>query len=174
MDGLEAGLADRLQLLTGGRRVDSRHRSLRSMLDWSCALLDEQAQAVLRRVAVFAGAFRAEDEAAVVGSPPVATREIGVHLAALADHSLLVPTTATDGTRYRALEAVRQPCASTAPSFSRTPGSSSRPGRDICGGRRTRARLCWLSPTWTASGGARASTGSVTSRRPRWPRTCST
>jgi len=108
VDGLEAGLADRLQLLTGGRRVDSRHSSLRSMLDWSYALLDEQAQAVLRRVAVFAGAFRTEAAAAVAGWPPVATREIGVHLAALADHSLLVPTTATDGTRYRALEAVRQ------------------------------------------------------------------
>ncbi|MCH6166700.1 ATP-binding protein [Pseudonocardia alaniniphila] len=108
VDGLEAGLADRLQLLTGGRRVDSRHSSLRSMLDWSYALLDEQTQAVLRRVAVFAGAFRAEDAAAVAGWPPVAAREIGVHLAVLADHSLLVPTTLTDGTRYRALEAVRQ------------------------------------------------------------------
>jgi predicted ATPase/DNA-binding CsgD family transcriptional regulator len=108
VDGLEAGLADRLQLLTGGRRVDSRHSSLRSMLDWSYALLDEQAQAVLRRVAVFAGAFRAEDAAAVVGWPPASTREIGVHLAALADHSLLVPAIASDGTRYRALEAVRQ------------------------------------------------------------------
>ena len=30
LDGLEAGLADRLRLLTGGRRVDDRHRSLRS------------------------------------------------------------------------------------------------------------------------------------------------
>ncbi|GAA1309473.1 ATP-binding protein [Pseudonocardia xinjiangensis] len=108
VDGLEAGLADRLQLLTGARRVDSRHSSLRSMLDWSYALLDEQAQAVLRRAAVFAGPFRAEDAAAVAGWAPVAVRDIGVHLAALADHSLLVPTTASDGTRYRVLEAVRQ------------------------------------------------------------------
>ena len=35
LDGLEAGLNDRLQLLTGGSRVDDRHRSLRSELDWS-------------------------------------------------------------------------------------------------------------------------------------------
>ncbi len=108
VDGLEAGLADRLQLLTGARRVDSRHRSLRSTLDWSCALLDPQARAVLRRVAVFAGPFRLDAAAAVTGVPPVAVREVGTHLAALADHSLLVPTAAPDGTRYRALEAVRQ------------------------------------------------------------------
>ena len=59
LDGLEAGLADRLRLLTGGPRIDDRHRSLRSTLDWSYALLDEPDQAVLRRVSVFAGPFTA-------------------------------------------------------------------------------------------------------------------
>ncbi|OZM82802.1 LuxR C-terminal-related transcriptional regulator [Pseudonocardia sp. MH-G8] len=108
VDGLETGLAHRLQLLTGARRVDSRHRSLRSTLDWSCALLDPQARAVLRRVAVFAGPFRVGSAAAVAGSPPVSEHDVGNHLAALADHSLLVPTAGPDGTRYRALEAVRQ------------------------------------------------------------------
>ena len=108
VDGLEAGLADRLQLLTGARRVDSRHRSLRSTLDWSCALLDPQARAVLRRVAVFAGPFRADAAAAVAGTAPAAAREVGDHLAALADHSLLVPVASADGTRYRTLETVRQ------------------------------------------------------------------
>ncbi len=108
VDGLEAGLADRLQLLTGARRVDDRHRSLRSTLDWSCALLDPPARAVLRRVSVFAGAFRPDHAAAVAGWSPVAPREVGSLLAALADQSLLVPTTAADGTRYRALETVRQ------------------------------------------------------------------
>jgi predicted ATPase/DNA-binding CsgD family transcriptional regulator len=105
VDGLEAGLADRLQLLTGARRVDTRHRSLRSTLDWSYALLDPQAREVLRRVAVFAGPFRAEGAAAVAG---MAVREVAAHLAALADHSLLVPVATSDGTRYRALETVRQ------------------------------------------------------------------
>jgi predicted ATPase/DNA-binding CsgD family transcriptional regulator len=108
VDGLEAGLADRLQLLTGARRVDSRHRSLRSTLDWSCALLDPEARAVLRRVAVFAGPFKADGAAVVAGAPPVTGRAVGAHLAVLADHSLLMPTAADDGTRYRALETVRQ------------------------------------------------------------------
>jgi predicted ATPase/DNA-binding CsgD family transcriptional regulator/tetratricopeptide (TPR) repeat protein len=105
VDGLEEGLADRLQLLTGARRVDSRHRSLRSTLDWSYALLDPPAREVLRRVAVFAGPFRADSAAAVAG---MSAREVAAHLAALADHSLLVPVSASDGTRYRALETVRQ------------------------------------------------------------------
>jgi predicted ATPase/DNA-binding CsgD family transcriptional regulator len=108
LDGLEAGLKERLQLLTGGRRVDGRHSSLRSMLDWSYALLDEPAQAVLRRVSAFAGLFRVDGVAAVAGWPPVTRREAGAQLALLADHSLLVPTTTGDGTRYRALETVRQ------------------------------------------------------------------
>jgi predicted ATPase/DNA-binding CsgD family transcriptional regulator len=108
LDGLEAGLADRLQMLTGGRRVDGRHSSLRSMLDWSCALLDAPAQAVLRRVSAFAGPFRADGAAVVAGWDPVSRREVGAHLATLADQSLLVLTTTPDGTRYRALETVRQ------------------------------------------------------------------
>ena len=57
LDGLEAGLDDRLRLLTGGRRLDDRHRSLRSALDWSYALLTEAERAILRRVSVFATPF---------------------------------------------------------------------------------------------------------------------
>jgi predicted ATPase len=105
VDGLEAGLADRLQLLSGSRRVDSRHRSLRSTLDWSYALLDPQARELLRRASVFAGPFRSESAAAVA---EMSARDVAAHLAALAEHSLLVPVSAADGTRYRALETVRQ------------------------------------------------------------------
>jgi predicted ATPase/DNA-binding CsgD family transcriptional regulator len=108
LDGLQAGLADRLLLLTGARRVDGRHRSMRSTLDWSCALLDEPARAVLRRVSTFAGAFSAADAGAVAGWAPVRPREVGLQLAALADHSLLTPVPGVDGTRYRMLETVRQ------------------------------------------------------------------
>ncbi len=67
LDGLESGLADRLVLLTGGSRLDDRHRSLRSALDWSYALLDEPDRALLRRLSVFAGAFAAASAAEVLG-----------------------------------------------------------------------------------------------------------
>jgi len=113
LDGLEAGLDDRLGLLTGGRRLDDRHRSLRSALDWSYALLTEAERATLRRVSVFATAFTAQAAAALLaGWPPAGTTPAGTpaaaRLAGLAEHSLLAAVTGPDGTRYRALETIRQ------------------------------------------------------------------
>jgi predicted ATPase/DNA-binding CsgD family transcriptional regulator len=109
LDGIEAGLADRLRLLAGRRRAVDRHRSLRSSLDWSYALLEEPDRAVLRRVSVFATAFTADAAAAVVARwPPVADGAVPTILAGLADQSLLVAVAAPAGTRYRALETIRQ------------------------------------------------------------------
>ena len=65
LDGIEAGLSERLTLLAGGPRADARHRSLRSAIDWSYNLLGPAEQALLRRVAVFASAFTVDDAAAV-------------------------------------------------------------------------------------------------------------
>src|SRR6185437_11827593 len=109
LDGIEAGLADRMNLLAGGGRADDRHRSLRSALDWSYALLDPADQAVLRRISVFAAPFTAgAAEAVCAGWPPADSGGVAAALARLADQSLLV--TASDGTetRYRALETIRQ------------------------------------------------------------------
>ena len=109
LDGIEAGLADRLRLLTGGQRIDARHRSLRSTLDWSYALLDEPDQAILRRVSVFAAPFTAGAAAAVLADwPPTAVNDIPTILARLAEESLLVAIADPTGTRYRALETIRQ------------------------------------------------------------------
>jgi predicted ATPase/DNA-binding CsgD family transcriptional regulator len=109
LDGLEAGLADRLRMLTGGPRIDDRHRSLRSTLDWSHALLDEPDQAVLRRISVFAGPFTADAATTVLaGWPPVPAGAVATILGGLADQSLLIAVAEPDGTRYRALEAIRQ------------------------------------------------------------------
>jgi predicted ATPase/DNA-binding CsgD family transcriptional regulator len=118
LDGLEAGLDDRFRVLTGGRRLDDRHRSLRSALDWSYTLLDETEQAILRRVSVFATPFTTQAAATLlVGWPPAGARATTVDaaaveaadgLAGLAEHSLLDAVTAPDGTRYRALETIRQ------------------------------------------------------------------
>jgi predicted ATPase/DNA-binding CsgD family transcriptional regulator len=112
LDGLEAGLADRLRLLTGGRRVDDRHRSLRSTLDWSYALLDEPDQAVLRRVSVFAGPFTATAAATVLaGWTRVPAGAMASILAGLADQSMLIAIGESSGTPvtcYRALETIRQ------------------------------------------------------------------
>jgi len=106
---LLSGLDDRLRLLAGGRRLDDRHRSLRSALDWSYALLTEAERAVLRRVSAFAAPFTAEAAAALLaGWPPIGAAEVAAGLAGLTDHSLLVAVAGTDGTRYRAPETIRQ------------------------------------------------------------------
>jgi predicted ATPase/DNA-binding CsgD family transcriptional regulator len=109
LDGIEAGLADRMSLLAGGRRANDRHRSLRSALDWSYALLGPEDQAVLRRLSVFAAPFTAAAaEVVCAGWPPAGGGAIGAALARLADQSLLILVADTSGTRYRALETIRQ------------------------------------------------------------------
>ena len=70
IEALAAGLDDRFQLLTGGRRTAlPRHQTLRATLDWSYELLAEPERVILRRLAIFAGAFRLEAAGAVVASP---------------------------------------------------------------------------------------------------------
>ena len=135
LDGLEAGLADRLRVLTGGSRADERHRSLRATLDWSYALGEPADQAVLRRASVFAAPFTTVAAAEVValdradatdgadaedggpdrggpngGAPGPVLDPAGVAdaLARLVDQSLLVVERGGGETRYRALETIRQ------------------------------------------------------------------
>ena len=109
LDGLEAGLADRLGLLSGGARIDDRHRSLRATLEWSYALLPDLDRAVLRRLSVFAEPFTAAAAAQVLADwSPVGSATVPVVLARLADHSLLTAVAGPAGTRYRVLEIVRQ------------------------------------------------------------------
>ncbi len=109
LDGLEAGLGDRLALLTGGRRADARHRSLRAAVDWSHELLAPEERAVLRRVSVFATPFPAGAAADVVTALPGVPRgAVPAALATLVDCSLLDALRTPDGTRYRALETIRQ------------------------------------------------------------------
>ncbi|MEU1982788.1 LuxR C-terminal-related transcriptional regulator [Nocardia sp. NPDC019395] len=108
LDGLTASLADPLRLLVGGRRADERHRSVRAMLDWSQTLLTDPDRLLLRRVAVFAAPFTAADATAVAGYQPLEQNAIADGLARLAEQSLLTIGTAAGGTRYRALETIRQ------------------------------------------------------------------
>ncbi|GAA1649833.1 ATP-binding protein [Actinoplanes couchii] len=109
LDGLEAGLADRMRLLAGGRPAEHRHRSLASAVDWSYALLSGAQRMVLRRVSVFATPFTAPDAAGLLdGWPPAGPDGIAAVLATLTEQSLLTVTPDPAGTRYRALETIRQ------------------------------------------------------------------
>lgn len=65
LQGLSTALDDPVRVLAGGRDPDPRHRSLRTMIDWSHQLLDEAEQALFRRLAIFAGPFDLSAAAAV-------------------------------------------------------------------------------------------------------------
>jgi predicted ATPase/DNA-binding CsgD family transcriptional regulator len=108
VDGVEAGLGDQLGLLAGGTRLDDRHRSARSALDWSHGLLDEAERITLRRASVFAAPFTSVAAATVVGWAPVLPGQVPGALARLCDHSLLIAIDGPHGTRYRMLETIRQ------------------------------------------------------------------
>jgi predicted ATPase/DNA-binding CsgD family transcriptional regulator len=108
LDGLVAGLSDHLRLLVGGYRADERHRSVRAMLEWSEALLSPSDLTVLRRLAVFVSPFTAAAAADVAGFTPLEPGEVVEGLARLADQSLLTVAGSAGGTRYRALETIRQ------------------------------------------------------------------
>jgi predicted ATPase/DNA-binding CsgD family transcriptional regulator len=106
LDGVESGLADALRMLAGGSRLDERHSSLRSTIDWSYALLEPSEQALLRRVSVFAAPFTVEAAGDVAGFPP-ADLGLADGLARLADNSLAIARPGSE-TRYRVLETIRQ------------------------------------------------------------------
>ncbi|HEY7103827.1 MAG TPA: LuxR C-terminal-related transcriptional regulator [Mycobacteriales bacterium] len=107
LDGLEAGMRERLRFLTvGGGNAADRHRALRDTIGWSHDLLTPANQALLRGVAVFASWF---DVAAVhaVATPARSQADVADGLSRLADNSLLI-VDCGDPTRYRLLETIRQ------------------------------------------------------------------
>jgi predicted ATPase/DNA-binding SARP family transcriptional activator len=106
---IAARLDDAFRLLTSGSRTAlPRHRTLRGMMDWSYALLGEREQALLRRLAVFAGSFSLDAAEAICVGAPVETEDTLDAIAALVDKSLLVMEPGDTVARYRFLETVRQ------------------------------------------------------------------
>ncbi|MDP9314772.1 MAG: tetratricopeptide repeat protein [Chloroflexota bacterium] len=110
---IAAKLDDSLRLLTrGGRTAVPRHRTLRGVLDWSYALLNEPERDLFARLSVFAGSWTLE-AAEAVGLASVADgagTEDGLELLSrLVDRSLVQVEAGHEGAvRYRLLEVVRQ------------------------------------------------------------------
>src|SRR6266511_147544 len=99
----------RFALLTDGSRAAlPRHRTLRSMIDWSYDLLTDVEQAMLRRLSVFSGGWTpeaAEHVCSEAGIDRFHTLEL---LTSLADKNLILTEERDGTTRYRMLETIGQ------------------------------------------------------------------
>jgi len=100
-------LSDRFRLLaTGDRTALPRQQTLRALIDWSYDLLTASEQALLRRLAVFAGGFTIEAAEAVGQGDCVAERDVLDVLTRLIEKSLVAFD--AEKLRYSLLETVRQ------------------------------------------------------------------
>jgi len=95
-------LSDRFRLLTGGDQTTlPRQQTLRALIDWSHDLLNEEEQALLRRLSVFSGGFAIEAAESVCAGE----HDVLDGLMRLVEKSLVM----VDGNgRYRQLETVRE------------------------------------------------------------------
>jgi predicted ATPase/DNA-binding NarL/FixJ family response regulator len=103
-------LDDRFGLLTGGNRTAlPRQRTLRAAVDWSYDLLSEAEQALLRRLAVFAGGWSLEAAEAICAGLEIDSFEVLDLLQRLVERSLVVAEAHADGSnRYDMLEMLQQ------------------------------------------------------------------
>ena len=87
---LASGLDNRLRLLIRGRRTSlSRHQTLGATLDWSYQLLSEAERAILRGLAIFAGAFTLHSACAVLQRDDVTRTDVLESIANLVAKSLV-------------------------------------------------------------------------------------
>ena len=105
---INAGLARRFEVLTGGsRKLQARQQTLRALVDWSYDMLGPAEQHVLERLAVFVGGFEAGSAAVVCGAEPVAEGDVLAVLASLGEKSLLMRDDGAEIARWRMLETIR-------------------------------------------------------------------
>jgi predicted ATPase/DNA-binding SARP family transcriptional activator len=104
-------IAERLSealVLLGRRGQITRHATLRAALEWSHALLSEDEQLLLRRLAVFAGSFSLRSAEQVCTDDRLHRSGILDCLGRVVDKSLVQVERAGDRSRYRLLETIRQ------------------------------------------------------------------
>jgi len=107
VQGVRDRLNERFRLLSdlGSNRLP-RHQTLRTALEWSYSLLNEQEQAILRRLGVFHGDFSLACAKTVACDDQLDKWDVLDGLANLVDKSMLVVESG-DSPRYRLLESPR-------------------------------------------------------------------
>jgi predicted ATPase/DNA-binding SARP family transcriptional activator len=113
-------LADRLDarfdlLRTGRRGGDTRHHTLRGVVDWSFELLGADEQRLFLRLSVFAAAFDIAAAEAVAADDDLPPDRVADLVARLAERSMLTRPGASGVGRYRMLETLRAYAADRLP-----------------------------------------------------------
>src|SRR6266478_2628542 len=109
VEELSNRLDQRFALLTDGPRgALPRHRTQRSMIDWSHDLLSEVEQAMFRRLSVFAGGWTLDAAEHACSENGIERGQVLELLTSLTDRSLILPEEIDGVTRYRMLETIRQ------------------------------------------------------------------
>ncbi|MEU4291102.1 BTAD domain-containing putative transcriptional regulator [Kribbella sp. NPDC026596] len=106
-----AEIAERLSQalpLLGRHGEITRHATLRAALEWSHALLSDDEQILLRRLAVFAGSFSLPSAEEVCADDRIPAADVLDGLGRLVDKSLLQVDHDGPRSRYRLLETIRQ------------------------------------------------------------------
>ena len=107
LEDIAEHLDDLFDLLPqAARRADGAPRSLRATVEWSDALLAEDERCLLRRMAVFAGAFDLEAIDEICASEDQTAAKVADLTARLVEKSLLLKHETTGS--YQLLETIRQ------------------------------------------------------------------
>ncbi|HEY3561768.1 MAG TPA: BTAD domain-containing putative transcriptional regulator [Kribbella sp.] len=104
---IAARLGEALSLLGRPGEV-TRHATLRATLEWSHALLSDDEQVLLRRLAVFSGSFSLRSAEEVCADDRIPGPQVLDLLGRLVDKSLLLVDHDGPRSRYRLLETIRQ------------------------------------------------------------------
>lgn len=101
-------LDDRLRLLRSRRRdLDDRQRTVSGLIDWSYRLLDDDEQAVFRRLGSFSGSLELDGVVAACADMGFDKFDVSDIVWSLTEKSLVLPVVSDGTTRYRLLETVR-------------------------------------------------------------------
>jgi non-specific serine/threonine protein kinase len=108
IEELSRRIDHRFSLLTGGSRTAlPRHRTLRSLVDWSYDLLADTEKTMFRRACVFAGGWTLGAAERVCSDEAIAPASMLELLTSLVDKSLVVATAQGRETRFGMLETLR-------------------------------------------------------------------